>query len=458
MQLRIVLTALVLVATGGCAVAPARLPAAETPPASPASPLPVSPTEATAVPTATERLPTATASLPAPPTEIPTDAPSTGVVLVDQPAAVGYRVPLLVRHLTPTTASFSFELDQPQDGYLLFRPDLPNVEGWFTVGLEPSSTVQQITLDGLRPGQTYLVQIGLGAERGDLHPVMLQGEPWGPQRIHVPLDGANDLRVGVIGDSGFGDSTTVRLTELMAQQQLDFVLHTGDLVYNVFEQDNAIDAWALKFFRPFAPLLNAAPVYAVPGNHEYDRAAAPEGRPFYYLAFPPGSDPALSGTPGFPWFGFSYSGIQFLMLDSQLFHGVAGRSEQTIWLRERLADPAYRYSIVVFHTPPFSSGLHPVDGLALLAEWTPLFESAAVPLVLSGHDHNYQRLQVNGVTYVVSGGGSSVLYPYSTEAEGGQVFARQSHFVLLEIGTDALNLTAIGADGQLLDQASILTP
>ena len=44
--------------------------------------------------------------------------------------------------------------------------------------------------------------------------------------------------------------------------------------------------------------------------------------------------------------------------------------------------------------------------------WVPLFERYGVQLVLSGHDHNYERFVArNGVTYVVHGGGAAGLYP-----------------------------------------------
>ena len=46
--------------------------------------------------------------------------------------------------------------------------------------------------------------------------------------------------------------------------------------------------------------------------------------------------------------------------------------------------------------------------------WVPLFERYGVQLVLSGHDHNYQRFVArNGVAYVVHGGGAASLYPLS---------------------------------------------
>ena len=143
------------------------------------------------------------------------------------------------------------------------------------------------------------------------------------------------------------------------------------------------------------------------------------------------------------------------MLDSHAFHGGGGRAEQTAWLAERLEDPSYRFSIPVFHTPPYTSGRHRNDGRALRIDWNPLFEAAGVPLVFSGHDHNYERILLNGVTYVVSGGGSAVLYRDTGAVSGSQEFHRRTHFVLVEIGEDRISLTAIDLDGVELDHTSI---
>ena len=105
--------------------------------------------------------------------------------------------------------------------------------------------------------------------------------------------------------------------------------------------------------------------------------------------------------------------------------------------------------------PPFTSGWHKTDGRFEQIDWVPLFEGGNVPLVLSGHEHNYERLFLNGVTYIVTGGGSAILYSMGIPLPQTQFFAKQTHFVLLEIYPDYLNLWAITPDGEILDQVVI---
>jgi hypothetical protein len=145
-----------------------------------------------------------------------------------------------------------------------------------------------------------------------------------------------------------------------------------------------------------------------------------------------------------------------VMLDTQIFFGMPGREEQDIWLEERLADPNYIATIPVFHVSPYSSStVHPTNSLPVRNSWVQLFESANVPLVISGHFHHYERLYENGITFIVSGGGSSILYALGERLPGSQIAFRQTHFVLVEIEGNTLKLLAIALGGDLLDQVEI---
>ncbi len=409
------------------------------------SPVPVLVTGPPPIPTPSPS-PTATA------TAIPTATLATEIGYNPAAAQVGYRIPPTLRHVTPDSAIFFFELELPAAGYLLYRPTAAAAAGWFLQALDLESSRQQIELVGLTPGAEYQVRVGLGESLADLRAPWLFGSRWGDLSFETPALDPPGLRIGVIGDSGYGQSTTHDLAELMASYRLDFVLHTGDLAYRLNEDEDLFEGYAKKYFRSLEPLLTTLPVYPVLGNHEYDRETYWLDRPFYFYAF---AGVGIQGSANESWYSFSAAGIQFLMLDSQVFHGAAGRASQTAWLGERLADPSFRFSIPVFHTPPFTSGLHRNDGIVLAAEWLPRFEAAGVPLVLSGHDHNYERIMFNGITYVVSGGGSRTLYPESGLVPGSQTFAMQTHFVLLEITADRISVEAINLDDEVLDRATI---
>ena len=84
----------------------------------------------------------------------------------------------------------------------------------------------------------------------------------------------------------------------------------------------------------------------------------------------------------------------------------------------------------------------------------PLFERYGVQLVLSGHDHDYQRSEeIHGVTYVVSGAASG------SRRTGDEWFTARSfswhHFVELAVFPQDLVVRAINQDRRVADEAII---
>ena len=85
-------------------------------------------------------------------------------------------------------------------------------------------------------------------------------------------------------------------------------------------------------------------------------------------------------------------------------------ARQTSWLARALRRSTARWKLAVFHHPAFTCGSYRSDP-AVVRSWVPLFERYGVRLVLSGHDHNYQRFAPRrGVRYVVHGGGGGRFY------------------------------------------------
>jgi predicted phosphodiesterase len=347
-----------------------------------------------------------------------------------------------------------FELSQPHAGVLAFKAvEQPSATtAW--VQLDDQVSKHLITLKGLDPGLEYEAFVALLDDEDSYRSPSFSGEMWDPIRFNTPLKDVGLVSVGVIGDTGFGGTTTRILIEEMTNYDLDFVIHTGDVVYNVQDDLGPIDAFMKKFYSPFSPILQRMPVYPVVGNHDVNPATFRQDVPFYFHAFPVFSDANLINR-GYEnrreWYAFSYGSVQFVMLNSYAFYSGSGRAEQTEWLQERLSDKRFDVSVAVFHIAPYTSGKHEDDGLPIRSEWLPLFKQAGVPLVLSGHDHNYERLEIEGITYIVTGGGSAILYPVQRSLLISRVFAARTHFVLLEFYPDRIELTAIALGGNTLD-------
>ncbi len=402
-------------------------------------------------------------SLAMPTTEvlpIPSPTPHPMQAILDEGLPLGnvaYKIPLTIRHVTRDSVTLFFEIDSPASGNLYLRSA---ADGGSIIEqtLDPLQTMHLLEVDGLDPEMSYEAIVAIHEGDDSLRQPVFLGRAWGPVCFQTQA-GRGPLRFGVIGDASFGDEATIALVEQMAAADLDFVLHTGDVVDETAWGVDPFDSYAQKYFTPFEPLLSQMPVYTVPGNHDYDEDIRWQGEPFYFHAFPASDDPLFPGQGGRQrnqYYAFVYGDIQFVMLDSQVFFGVAGREAQNAWLAERLADPSFHTTIPVMHVAPFSSSaVHPTNSLPVRDAWAPLFQDADIPLVLSGHFHNYERSIVNGITYVVSSGGSSTLYAQGELLPGSKAIFRKTHYVLGELDGEVLNLSAIALGGELLDQVQI---
>lgn len=136
---------------------------------------------------------------------------------------------------------------------------------------------------------------------------------------------------------------------------------------------------------------------------------------------------------------FRYSSVGFVGLDSNdvAYELPANRGwtqgQQTTWLDTTLAalraDPTIDFIVAYMHASPYStSDAHGSEG-GIRESWVPLFDQHQVDLVISGHNHCYQRAlpmrqgaitaahttsSVNsemGTTYITAGGGGQVLAP-----------------------------------------------
>lgn len=237
----------------------------------------------------------------------------------------------------------------------------------------------------------------------------------------------------VIGDWGSGTPSQEAVAGSMArytsERDIAAILTTGDNLYS----DNAGSL--------MAPLEWATerdiPIVVSWGNHDVDTHTR--------IAL-------INEWFGDPprWATHEWGPVDIVILDSTQ----VGSDEQTHYLIDALAtndDP----TIVVFHHPPYSCGSHG-DTAEVLDEWVPRFDED-VMLVLTGHEHNYQRFETGGVTYVVTGGGGAGLTELAecpTDHPPRVAGEAIHHFVVLEL-TRGLTVTAIDAGGRVVDEFTL---
>lgn len=280
-----------------------------------------------------------------------------------------------------------------------------------------------VELRGLEPSTSYCYTL-----RGLTEPAGFRTAPVAGTSARV--------RFAVWGDSGYGGEDQAALFRQIMTVPFDFVLHAGDLAYDAGTRSQ----FERNVFQMYAPLLSEFAMFPVSGNHEYGtEEAAPYLESF---VLPENGDHER-------YYSFDWGDVHFVGLDTERI-GAA----QVAWLDTDLMTNRLPWTIVFGHRPPYSSGEHGGDE-EFQRQFVPVLEKYRVPLVLSGHEHQYERTHVqNGVTYVVTGGGGRGTRPVGSSSF--TAFAEAViHFVFVEIHGGQLVLHAIDGVGREFDQTVI---
>ena len=154
-------------------------------------------------------------------------------------------------------------------------------------------------------------------------------------------------------------------------------------------------------WRPMTPLLDAGVTFDLAiGNHDDALRHSEAGFEEFEAEI------RLLDTPG-RYYHRVHGPADVFFLDSSV-PGLFGArsSEQLEWLDDTLASATRQWRIVTLHHPPYSSVVATDSTPRADEVLVPVLERHHVDLVLAGHDHDYERtVPLNGVTYVVSGGG-----------------------------------------------------
>lgn len=196
------------------------------------------------------------------------------------------------------------------------------------------------------------------------------------------------------------DRARTQILAEIVRRQPAFLVHLGDLVFQGSSAKHweVFDGWHGDVRRnriPYLPIL---------GNHELygnNRNALAN----YFARFP--------HLKNRRWYSFTYRQIGFLMVDSNFPDPAEERpGSQISWYRSELErfenDGAIRFIIVCCHKPPFTnSKIVWPNSKAQRYFVAPFLEARKTRFFLSGHSHTYERFDVRGKHFVISGGGGA---------------------------------------------------
>jgi len=244
---------------------------------------------------------------------------------------------------------------------------------------------------------------------------------------------------GFVGDTHEGRGITDRIFARLGGANLEFVLHLGDIV----DRGDSDEQWEYVLSEAAKHRLRIMPVV---GNHDKEKCYDDAGEIRFRQYF--------SHLPR-TFYHFQHRGVNFVMLNSERFP-LPG-TEQAKFLRWELARHPGP-TIVCQHRPIFTCSRRDWANMYLFRLWTHgALKHSDTTLVLTGHNHYYERSKpLDGITYVVSGGGAPNLYP--AEAPGQQTAAftaGRNHYGLVDVYADHLNVRILDLAGEELDTFAV---
>jgi hypothetical protein len=236
-------------------------------------------------------------------------------------------------------------------------------------------------------------------------------------------------------------------SDLLLKMNPSAVLALGDEQYPA----GAPDSFARSFEPTWGRLRSV--LHAVPGNHEYlnDQARG------YFDYFG-----ASAGRPGEGWYSFDVGGWHIIGLNSNCDRvDCAEGGKQVRWLKEDLAAHPATCTLAFWHHPLFSSGAH--GGTRAVSPFWDALYSAGADLVLTGHDHHYERFgpqrpdgtldTAHGVREFVVGTGGKSQYAIPREAPHSEAHRTDTFGVLkLTLYPSRYRWEFLSTDGSFHDE------
>lgn len=262
-------------------------------------------------------------------------------------------------------------------------------------------------------------------------------------------DPERTIRFAVIGDFGSDLAPEAEVAGLVAARDPEFIITLGDNNYFNGEADT-IDRNIGKYYHAFIGHYRGeygqgsaeSRFFPCPGNHDWNTGTLQPYVDYFAL---PGNE---------RYYEFRRGPVHFFALDSDPHEpdGTAPDSAQAAWLEQALMSSDAPFKLVYFHHAPYSSGYH--RGTVAM-RWP--FRAWGADLVLTGHDHHYERLVVDDLLYVVNGSGGAALRTLNAEEVGAQratpdVFGA----MFVEADPERMTLSFVDPAGGLVDRVALL--
>ena len=317
--------------------------------------------------------------------------------------------PLRISGLSGFDSARRYKTDQSQQTFVDMG-DMPISSGSLNLTLTPRSITTLVTGEGGAPPP---IECGNGT--------IEEGEQCDDGNIQNG-DGCSsecvleELTFALITDFGVDNIGEERVANRVKSWDPHIVVTSGDnrqgggCDYTTY--DRRVGKYYEEFIKPYNGQYGSGSsdinrFFPALGNHDYDECS---GNPTAYLDFfDLGND---------RYYDFTFGPVHFFMVNSDTHEpdGTSANSTQGQWLQNALQSSEMPLKVVSFHHSPYSSGGH---GSITYMQWP--FDEWGVDVVITGHNHIYERVERDDVTYVVAGTGGGAYRECGNPIPGSQV-------------------------------------
>lgn len=263
------------------------------------------------------------------------------------------------------------------------------------------------------------------------------------------------IRLAAVGDiscgtnqrlSGKYDCADTDVANIIRKASVDYALLLGDIQYPTHSAKH----FDYNFRLIWSDIMSMS--FPIPGNHEYSQGGAKGYYQAWGAEFPePGYYSRLLDND---WVLISLN-----TNDNCTDVRCDKYSNQYRWLNTELTKYKNQCVIAMMHHPAYSSGYHgnskPAQGLyGLLAV-------NKVTMVLSGHDHHYERLQprlkvgYGPPQFVVGTGGKDLRKVFRKDDASVKIIDTEHGVLIIEIQEKTAKTYFLDIDGNILDSSTI---
>lgn len=260
---------------------------------------------------------------------------------------------------------------------------------------------------------------------------------------------AGQTRFALIGDYGSDDAAERMVANfVITNLQPEFVVTMGDNNYGTStDYDQTVGKYYSRYIGNYVGAYGSGSqtnrFFPAIGNHAYFDTGYGPYTNYFTL---PGNE---------RYYDVRQGPVHIFVLNSELNEptGMSSSSAQGVWLSNRLASSSAPWKLVVTHYAPYSS-----SGSHAHTRWS--YKEWGADILLAGHSHNYERIELNEFPYIVNGAGGSSLHPMGAPVAGSLVRIDDKHGAMLVIADDAQITFEFysAADGVLRDRLTLERP